>query len=140
MGARQTGTETAKRAVRQQIDVLTDDLDGRFVTYKPTRDVITTVPFGIDGEAYEIDLTDKHAEELRRLYAPYVEKGRRAHLNGHPRGRPVLVPGRLPGRTRQSRATTKQIRAWAQQTGHNVKPHGRIAAEIVDQYHAAHAS
>jgi hypothetical protein len=128
--------------VRKQIDVLTDDLDDRFVTYRPTRDVVTTVPFGIDGETYEIDLNEKHAAELRKVYAPYVDKGRRAGANGHHPARRLLLPGRPAGRQPRAtpaEATSAVIRDWAQREGLAVKPHGRIAAEIKDRYHAAHA-
>jgi hypothetical protein len=32
---------------------------------------------GLDGQAYEIDLTDVHAQEFRELLAPYTSVGRR---------------------------------------------------------------
>ena len=31
-----------------------------------------TVRFGLDGHAYEIDLTDAHARQFREVLAPYV--------------------------------------------------------------------
>ena len=41
-----------------------------------------TVRFGLDGEAYEIDLTDAHAQQFRELLAPYVSAGRRLTRSG----------------------------------------------------------
>ncbi len=37
----------------------------------------TTVRFGLDGEAYEIDLSAHNAEALRQAFAPYVRAGRK---------------------------------------------------------------
>lgn len=50
--------------------VLLDDLDG--VSHADE-----TVRFGIDGVAYEIDLTAEHATELRSFLNAYVGAGRR---------------------------------------------------------------
>jgi Lsr2 len=36
-----------------------------------------TVPFGLDGQAYAIDLTDVHAQQFREVLAPCVSTGRR---------------------------------------------------------------
>ena len=46
-----------------------DDLDGSPDAH--------TVRFGLDGDAYEIDLTDSHAQPFRELLAPHVSEGRR---------------------------------------------------------------
>jgi hypothetical protein len=49
---------------------LVDDLDGGEATQ--------TVPFHLDGVAYEIDLSDMHAEALRAALAPFVAAARRS--------------------------------------------------------------
>ena len=47
----------------QKINViLVDDLDGS--------DAVETVSFGLDGSQYEIDLSKKNAEVLRKALAP----------------------------------------------------------------------
>jgi nucleoid-associated protein Lsr2 len=50
--------------------VLEDDLDGG-----PADE---TVRFAIDGAAYEIDLSKKHAKAFRRKLAPFVSHARKA--------------------------------------------------------------
>lgn len=50
--------------------VLLDDLDGVNLADE-------TIRFGIDGAAYEIDLTAEHAAELRSFLNAYVGAARR---------------------------------------------------------------
>lgn len=50
--------------------VLEDDMDGG-----PADE---TVHFGLDGSAYEIDLSSGRAEQLRAAVAPFVTAARRA--------------------------------------------------------------
>ncbi|MGG7450147.1 histone-like nucleoid-structuring protein Lsr2 [Plantibacter auratus] len=54
------------------ITTLVDDLDGSDIP----RGLGETVRFGIDGENYEIDLTDDNAAALRETLASYVEAAR----------------------------------------------------------------
>jgi Lsr2 len=98
---------------------LEDDLDGG-----PADE---TVRFGIDGAAYEIDLSTKNAAAFRQQLAPFIGHARRAG-----RG-----PRRRPGRTSASRERSGSIRAWAQAQGIAVSARGRIPAGVVEQYEAA---
>ena len=50
--------------------LLIDDLDGG--------EAQTTVRFGLDGTEYEIDLSAKNADALRKALARYVDAARRA--------------------------------------------------------------
>src|SRR6201987_5156883 len=64
---------SVRRAVSmaQKVQVLlVDDLDGSEAT--------ETVAFGIDGAAYEIDLSSGNAGKLRKEMAHYVEHARKA--------------------------------------------------------------
>ena len=112
---------------RQQLEILVDDIDGS--------EADETVLFALDGEAFEIDLNTTHAEALRALLAPYIEQGRKA----------------TPRRTRRksaksttggSNSTTPsaKVRAWAAENGMPVNSRGRIPADILAAYEAAHAS
>jgi hypothetical protein len=104
--------------------VLIDDLDGS--------DAAETVRFGLDGTDYEIDLSAKNAERLRKAFQTYVAKGRRATARRAPSRR-----GRSRGATRGA-ASAADMRTWARANGWDVPERGRIAAEVKDAYDAAH--
>ncbi len=103
---------------------LVDDFDG-----SATAD--ETVEFGLDGVAYEIDLSTKNANKLRNDLTKWVEAGRR--VGGRRRGRPAS--GRRRGAI--DRDLSAAIGEWARRYGHNVSTRGRIPAEVVDAFHAA---
>src|SRR5258708_24892391 len=88
-----------------------------------------TVEWGVDGRAYELDLNARHAADLRRRLAPFVERAR-------------LVPQRrfkATARTAASRAHSRQIRAWAEQQGITVSAHGRLPASVIKEDERAHS-
>jgi hypothetical protein len=88
-----------------------------------------TVSFAVDGNAYEIDVCDAHAAQLRDAFATYTGAARRA-------GRGVR-----PGRGRRGRtsvgADPAAVRAWARSSGVKVSERGRISSEVLEQYAAA---
>jgi hypothetical protein len=91
-------------AERIQVE-LVDDIDGSPAQH--------TVPFALDGVAYEIDLSDGHAKQLRALLARYIERARRAERAAR-RGR---AEEREDRQTRQeNKQLTEQIRGAAQRT------------------------
>ncbi|MGP5261376.1 histone-like nucleoid-structuring protein Lsr2 [Brachybacterium paraconglomeratum] len=100
--------------------ILTDDIDGS--------DATQTVSFAIDGVAYEIDLNDSHAAQLREQLKTWTSSGRR-------------VGGRRTTGTRRTsagdRERTARIRKWARENGHEVSDRGRIAQNVIDAYNAA---
>ena len=104
--------------------VLVDDLDGS--------DASETVSFAIDGVDYDIDLNEKHADELRKAMAVYVGHARRTggRRRGGRRSRAVANGG--------SGASAADIRAWARENGWEVPERGRVAAEVREAYAAAH--
>ena len=87
-----------------------------------------TVKFGMDGMDYELDLSSRHATEFRRLLAPFVEHARTV-LGQRARPR---------ARTAASRERSREIRAWAEQQGFSVAEHGRLPANVIDEYELAH--
>ena len=97
---------------------LEDDLDGGAAE--------ETVRFGLDGAAYEIDLSSKNAAAFRRKLAPFTGHARKAGRGQRRR------PGRAASRERSG-----DIRAWAQDQGIAVSARGRIPASVVEQYQAA---
>src|SRR5580704_3998641 len=104
--------------------ILIDDLDGG--------EAEGTVRFGLNGTDYEIDLSAKHAEALRKALAPYLGAARRAPSSA----------SRRPGRNGR-RATNvggpgpTAVREWAKSQGMEVKDRGRVPAELVVRFQAA---
>lgn len=111
----------ARRIVHQ----LVDDIDGTLLEAGEGE----TVHFSLNGVAYEIDLTNSHAAELRDALAPYIDAGRRATASG--------ARGSAPRRRAAPNSETGAIRAWAKEQGLKVSERGRIPADIVDAYNAA---
>lgn len=105
---------------------LTDDLDGSHAD--------ETVLFALDGQAYEIDLSDQNASKMRSALRTYIDAGRKA-------GRGLTVSagraGRRPGSGKASdRAQNKAIREWARSKKIKLSDRGRIPADVVARYEA----
>jgi hypothetical protein len=94
-----------------------------------------TLEFALDGAAYEIDLCDEHAGQLREGLAGFVGVARRVGSRG------ALSPnGRSAGRRRRRSSGSgdaARIREWARGQGLAVPERGRIPAELAEKYAAA---
>ncbi|MCG7607062.1 Lsr2 family protein [Mycobacterium sp. CnD-18-1] len=110
--------------------VTIDDLDGS--------EGAETRTFSIEGAVYEIDLIDAHAKELYRALEPYIESARRITGTRARKAAPQAVAKKpsAPAKTEQNTA----IREWARKKGMDVSNRGRISADIVDAFEAAHKS
>jgi hypothetical protein len=100
--------------------IITDDLDGS--------QNAETVLFGLDGVTYEVDLGKKNRARFQKSLQPFMETGRRVtqrRTAGASRG-----TGSGPGRA--------AVRAWAAGQGLKVSERGRISAEVMSRYDAAH--
>jgi Lsr2 len=102
--------------VKQITVTLIDDVDGKAAD--------ETVPFALDGVSYEIDLSEKHAKKLRGDLEPWVKAARRT--------------GGSRRRVSIDRQESAAIRQWARKSGHKVARRGRIPADVIDAYRAAH--
>lgn len=91
-----------------------------------------TVEFAVDGAAYEIDVCETHASELRERLAGYVGAARRVG------GRGALSPAARGGGRRRRRSSgsgdAARIREWARGQGLAVPERGRIPAELAEKY------
>ncbi|WP_100480519.1 histone-like nucleoid-structuring protein Lsr2 [Mycobacteroides abscessus] len=105
---------------------LVDDVDGEAAADE-------SVEFGLDGVTYEIDLSSRNAEKLRKQLSAWVEHGRK--VSGRRNGRGGLGSGRK--RPSIDRAQSAAIREWASKNGHTVSSRGRIPAEVIDAFNAA---
>lgn len=103
------------------IQELIDDVDGTPAD--------RTVEFSFLGSRYEIDLTEKHTEQMRKALQPWLEKARRASKS-NTRRRSAQVR-RTP---KPVKPTNDEIRAWAKEKGIKVAEKGRIANAVIEQY------
>jgi hypothetical protein len=97
---------------------LTDDLDGGPAS--------ATIEFGYDGTNYEIDLNGGNAAAFADAMALYVGHARKVHRT------------RRSGPQRGTRHDLAAVRAWAAENGYTVAPRGRVPADVLDAYTAAH--
>jgi len=98
----------------QKVQVLlVDDLDGTEAT--------ETVSFGLD-------LSTGNAGQLRNELAQYVDHARKANAPAR----------RRRARSGAGREQSARIREWAKSRGFKVNERGRIPANIVAEYEAAH--
>lgn len=97
------GCRMAKTVIVQ----LTDDIDGG--------DADETVAFALDNKSYEIDVSKKNANALRKVLAPYIERARsggRQSASGRARRSPSSASG--PTMFSQLDEKAKQrFRKWA---------------------------
>lgn len=108
------------RMATKLITVLEEDLDGT--------EAEETVSFQLDDTTYEIDLNATHSAELRSILGPYIEAGRKQRSSATAKRTTAWTSG----------PTTAQVRAWAQEQGIKVNDRGRVGADLLAQYAAAH--
>lgn len=108
---------------KKTVVVLEDDIDGS--------EAHETISFALDGSEFEIDLNEGHANELRGFLSRFTEAGRKVASGA--RGRPAA-------RTKSSHGgpDAKAVRMWAAENGIQVNTRGRIQADVVERYEAAH--
>lgn len=95
---------------------LLDDIDGT--------EASETVRFSLDGVAFEIDLTEAHAMELRDALGVYVGAAR-------------MVPTAKRARkasTDKAPGEAKLARVWLQANGYEISDRGRIPEEMMRAY------
>jgi hypothetical protein len=107
--------------------ILSDDLDESVAADE-------TVSFSLDGTNYEIDLSEKNAQELRDAFSRYVQAARKVgrgsgRASGGGRSRATGGGGRM------DREQAGAIRDWARKNGHAVSDRGRIPASVVEAAH-----
>lgn len=114
---------------QRTVTVLIDDITGKELPDGQGE----TVSFALDGHQYELDIDHKTADKLRAEMGTYIKAGRR--VGG---ARQSLESRGHRGVTRRDPLQTKAIRDWAKSNGYDVSGRGRIRADIVEEYEAAH--
>lgn len=106
-------------------ETIVDDIDGSGAA--------GTVRFAVQGTEYEIDLSEKNAEEFHETLAPYISAARRVG------GRQSRASGRSASRSSSngSAPDPKEVRAWAEANGIEVSKRGRIPSSLVVKFQEA---
>ena len=109
--------------------VLTDDIDGT--------EGAQTINYTVDGQEYEIDLSEENVQRFHEALEPVVSKSREVR-------RQVASARRGSGNGRRrsgasGRPDIPQIREWAQANGYDVSARGRVKKEVIDAYDVAHS-
>jgi hypothetical protein len=107
-------------AKRTQV-TLVDDLDGGVAA--------GSVSFALDGKSYDIDLSGRNANALRKIFTPYVEAARKmtSPKRGRARAYTHVVTDVDPA----------AVRAWAASNSVPVSARGRLSAAVIGMYRAA---
>ncbi|MFF3437290.1 Lsr2 family protein [Streptosporangium sp. NPDC002721] len=109
---------------RQQVVTFTDDITGKKAD--------ETVSFGLDGTAYEIDLSSRNATKLREAIKPFQSAARKASTSLSRKSRAKGSGG--------NRERSAEIRAWAKSHGIEVSERGRIGGKVAEAFAAGDPS
>jgi hypothetical protein len=110
---------------------MVDDLDGG--------SAVETVVFGLDGAAFEIDLSKRNAAALRKTFERYIAAGRRSSPVATKRtAKSTAKATKAGGKATSSRGyDLVALREWAGANKVAVPSRGRIPQAIIEQYTAA---
>ena len=111
---------------------LIDDLDGKPIDTGLEHEVI----FSYQGVDYRIDLRPTNADKIEAVFAPYIKAAEKVSSAGKPRTK-TSDAAKTSGSGR-SAEQLKAIREWAGNNGFDVSPRGRIKADVIDAFDAAH--
>lgn len=113
----------AERIVRQLID----DIDGTEIPDGGGE----RIEFSVRGVSYQIDLSTANVAKLDKALKPFVAGAMKV---GGSRSRRTKAS--TNGKASKEHLTA--IREWARKNGHDVSDRGRIKAEVVEAFDAAH--
>lgn len=115
----------AERIVHQLID----DIDGSEIHEGGGE----SIQFSLRGVEYHIDLSTANVAKLEKALKPFVDKAQK--VRGARR-----TPQKAAANVRDtvSREHTAAIREWARKKGFEVSSRGRIKADVVKAFEAAH--
>lgn len=111
---------------------LVDDLDGKPIDAGLGRQVT----FSYQGVDYRIDLRPGNADRIEAAFAPFIKSAEKVSSAGKARTT-ASTPAKASGSGR-SAEQLQAIREWAGKNGFDVSPRGRIKADVIDAFDAAH--
>lgn len=118
----------AETLIRQLID----DLDGKPID----TGLGHQVTFSYQGADYRIDLRPANADKIDAAFAPFIKSAEKVPPGGKVRAT-TSIAAKVSGSGR-SAEQLQAIREWAGKNGFDVSPRGRIKADVIDAFDAAH--
>ena len=119
----------AERVVRQLID----DLDGSEIPNGGGE----RIEFSLRGVEYQIDLSAGNIAKLDKALKPYIEAAVKVR-GGRARRTVKSISVNGNGSGSGSKEQLSAIRKWARKNGYEVSDRGRIKAEVLEAFEAAH--
>ncbi|WP_415394432.1 histone-like nucleoid-structuring protein Lsr2 (plasmid) [Rhodococcus globerulus] len=111
---------------------LIDDLDGKPIDTGLGHEVT----FSYQGVDYRIDLRPANADKIETAFAPYIKAAEKVSSASKPRTKTsTATKASASGRSAEQ---LKAIRDWAGKNNFDVSPRGRIKADVIDAFDAAH--
>lgn len=111
---------------------LIDDLDGKPIDTGLGHDIT----FSYQGTDYRIDLRPTNTDKIEAVFAPYIKVAEKVLSASKARAQtPTAIKKLGSGRSAKQ---LKAIREWAGKNGFDVGAKGRIKAELIDAFDAAH--
>lgn len=116
----------------QTIVTVVDDFDDQVID----DGLAETIDFTWEGSSYTIDLRPQNAAKFRKDIEKWLAAATK--VTGR-RGRPKGSGTRAPSGSGLSKDELAAAREWLRGQGHEVNDRGRVKAELLDLYTAAHA-
>lgn len=104
-------------------------------------DEVRTVKFGYRGADYVLDLSELNAAILDEELEPYLGAARKLPKSvsaGTGRSSSASSSASSASTSASNAARNRRIRQWANDNGREVSARGKIAADVISDYEAAH--
>lgn len=92
------------------------------------------IEFSVRGAHYQIDLSSANTAKFDKALKPFITAAEKVDGAARPQGRKA----EKKSRTASPKEHLAAVRDWARESGYEVSERGRIKAEIVQAYQAAH--
>jgi len=112
-----------------QMTTLVDDLTGKPLEAEDAH----RIHFSVEGKQYRLDVDQAGADKFYAALDEFTENASKVTAGGR---RGAATPARRGGSS--SGLDLTKVRDWAREKGIKVAERGRISAEVLDAYRAAH--
>ncbi|MGN0097121.1 MAG: Lsr2 family protein [Corynebacterium sp.] len=116
---------------RRTVITFADDIDQEELA----PDEVRTVKFGYRGADYVLDLSELNAAILDEELEPYLGAARKLPKSASAGTARSSSPS---SSSASDAARNRRIRQWANENGREVSARGKIAADVISDYEAAH--